>query len=127
MANRAPIPLITVACLTLLIYGCGEGQNGAGNSQMGTQVASYPVFTVEKRDVTMYKAYPTTLEGAVSSEVRPKFSGYIQSVLVKEGEQVTTGQPLFRIETQSLDQDAAAAKANVRAAQVEVDKTKTPC
>lgn len=124
MADHAPIPLIIVACLTALIFGCGEGQNGAGNSQMGTQVASYPVFTVEKRDVTIYKAYPTTLEGAVSSEVRPKISGYIQSVLVKEGEQVTTGQPLFRIETQSLDQDAAAAKANVRAAQVEVDKLK---
>ncbi len=124
MINNNRIPLIAVAWLAVLIHGCGDGQNGSGSSPMVTQVSSYPVLTVEKRDVTTYKEYPTTLEGAVSSEVRPKISGYIQEVLIKEGEQVKMGQALFRIETQSLDQDAAAAKANVRAAQVEVDKLK---
>src|SRR5690606_18404092 len=34
------------------------------------------------------------------------------------------GQTLFRIETQALSQDAGAARANINAAQVEVDKLK---
>jgi membrane fusion protein (multidrug efflux system) len=60
----------------------------------------------------------------VNSEVRAKVSGYITKVLVDEGEQVKAGQILFKLETQSLSQDAAAAKANVNASQVEVDKLK---
>jgi len=42
--------------------------------------------------------------------------------LVDEGQKVKKGQPLFKLETQSLSQDAEAAKASVNAAQVEVDK-----
>lgn len=43
-------------------------------------------------------------------------------MLVDEGQEVRKGQLLFRLETETLNQDAAAAKANVNAAQVEVDK-----
>src|SRR5690606_21301372 len=71
-----------------------------------------------------YTTYPTSLEGIVDSEVRAKTSGYITHVLVDEGQKVKKGQTLFTLETQSLSQDAAAAKANVNAAQVEVDKLK---
>src|SRR5690606_18432814 len=39
-----------------------------------------------------------------------------------EGQKVRKGQVLFKLETQSLSQDAEAAKANINAAQVEVDK-----
>jgi membrane fusion protein (multidrug efflux system) len=44
--------------------------------------------------------------------------------LVDEGEKVSKGQPLFRLETASLSEDAQAAKANVEAAQVGVDQLK---
>src|SRR5690606_33981940 len=43
-------------------------------------------------------------------------------VLVDAGQKVRKGQVLFKLETQSLSEDAAAAQANVNAAQVEVDK-----
>ena len=108
---------------SVFALSCGDdkGQQ-AGTGSSDQQAIPYPVITVETRDVTTYNSYPTTLEGAVNSEVRPKISGYIQEVLVKEGQQVRKGQTLFRIETQSLNQDAAGAKANVNAAQVEIDK-----
>lgn len=106
--------------IAFLILGCGNDKSS--QTAPSSQVLSFPVTTVEIRDVTTYKSYPATLEGEVSSEVRPKISGYIQEVLVKEGQRVKRGQTLFRIETQSLNQDAAAAKANMNAAQVEVDK-----
>ncbi len=50
--------------------------------------------------------------------------GYITQVLVDEGEKVSKGQTLFKLETEALSQDAGAARANVNAAQVEVDKLK---
>ena len=43
---------------------------------------------------------------------------------MKYAQKLRKGQTLFRLETQSLSQDAAAAKANVNAAQVEVNKLK---
>ena len=41
---------------------------------------------------------------------------------MEEGQKVTKGQLLFKLETQTLSQDAEAAKAAVNVAQVEVDK-----
>ena len=42
--------------------------------------------------------------------------------MVDEGQVVTQGQPLFKLETQTLNQSAASAKAAVEVAKVEVDK-----
>src|SRR5690606_17460846 len=88
------------------------------------QAMPFPVITVPAETVTAYTTYPTSLEGIINSEVRAKTSGYITKVFVDEGQKVKKGQTLFTLETQSLSQDAAAAKANVNAAQVEVDKLK---
>ena len=117
-AIRFPIILL----LSFLIEACGNDKTSQTASS--NQILPYPVIAVENRNVDTYKSYPAVLEGDVSSEVRPKIPGYIQEVLVKEGQQVKRGQILFRLETQSLNQDAAAAKANVNAAQVEVNKLK---
>ncbi|WP_274475600.1 efflux RND transporter periplasmic adaptor subunit [Mangrovimonas aestuarii] len=109
--------------LTLFaIVACNSNAEQSSNS--ATPPPAFPVITVKGQDVTTYQSFPTTIEGVVSSEIRPKVTGYVQKVLVDEGQTVKPGQPLFKLETQSLTQDAAAAKANVNAAQVEVDKLK---
>ncbi|MFD1094623.1 efflux RND transporter periplasmic adaptor subunit [Salegentibacter chungangensis] len=105
------------------LFAC-KNDGGKAQANQSAQAPSYPVIKIERRDVTTYSEYPASLEGEVSSEVRPKISGYIKDVLVHEGEEVRKGQVLFRLETQSLSQDAAASRANVNAAQVEVNKLK---
>lgn len=85
-------------------------------------LAPYPVIEIPLKTVTGYTTYPVSIEGTINSAVRAKVSGYITEVLVDEGEKVTKGQTLFKLETSSLTQDAEAAAANVQAAQVEVDK-----
>lgn len=105
--------------LTILFSGCNSG---ASNSRPAPATNPYPTIKVERRDVTVFKNFPAEVEGTVSSEIRPKISGYVLEVAVHEGEKVKAGQLLFRLETQSLSQDASAANANVQAAQVEVDK-----
>ncbi|MCX7546460.1 efflux RND transporter periplasmic adaptor subunit [Xanthomarina sp. F1114] len=112
---------ILIPCaLVLVLSSCGNKQA----EKKPAYVMPYPVVKVEKQDVVTHEDFPATIEGKVNSQVRPKVSGYIKEVLVKEGEFVKQGQSLFRLETQSLSQDANAAKANVNAAQVEVDKLK---
>jgi len=111
----------------VLFSSCGGEQadkNAKGEGQGAPQAKPYPVIEVPTQTLTAFTSYPVSIEGIVNSEVRAKVSGYITDVLVDEGQQVKKGQILFKLETQSLNQDAKAAKANVNAAQVEVDKLK---
>lgn len=103
---------------SLLLLSCNYGPDG----QQAQDPEAYPVIEVQLRTVTGYTSYPASIEGTVNSAVRAKVPGYITDVLVDEGEEVRRGQRLFRLETETLTQDAGAARANVNAAQVEVNK-----
>ena len=118
--------LVNISLLAgvLLLVSCGNEDKNSQQQAQAQQAKPFPVITVPTETVTGYNSYPTSIEGVVNSQVRAKVQGYIQEVLVDEGEKVKKGQALFKLETQSLNQDAAAAKANVNAAQVEVDKLK---
>ena len=83
-----------------------------------------PVVTIPLDTLTGETTYPVRVQGIVNSDVRAKVSGYITNVLVDEGQWVRKGQPLFKLETQTLTEDAKAAQANVEAAQVGVDQLK---
>lgn len=85
---------------------------------------SVPVTKAAQKEVTTYRTYPARLEGVITSDIRAKVPGYITNVLVDAGERVSKGQTLFRLETQSLTQEAEAARANVKAAEVEVNRLK---
>lgn len=113
--------ILIISAILLIFSSCEEGKSQeATQGDQGPQ--SFQVIEIPQITVVGYTAYPTSIEGIVNSEVRAKISGYITDVLVDEGQKVRKGQALFKLETQSLNQDAAAAKANVNAAQVEVDK-----
>ncbi|WP_295220086.1 efflux RND transporter periplasmic adaptor subunit [uncultured Chryseobacterium sp.] len=77
----------------------------------------YPVVNVETKNVTGYQTFPATIQGRVNNDVRAKIQGYITQVLVDEGQYVTKGQPLFRLETNILNETAAASKAGINAAE----------
>ncbi|MCL5245302.1 efflux RND transporter periplasmic adaptor subunit [Cellulophaga sp. 20_2_10] len=119
MKKRTISRILIPMAVFLVIVSCGSKQE-----QQAPQAppAPFPVAELQPKTVTGYTEYPTTIEGIVNSDVRAKTSGYIKSVLVDEGQKVRKGQVLFRLETQSLSQDAGAAKARINVAQVEVDK-----
>ena len=84
----------------------------------------YPVVSVETKNVTGYDEYPASIKGVVNNDVRAKIQGYITQVLVDEGQYVTAGQPLFRLETNMLTENADAAKSGISAAQANVQASK---
>lgn len=107
---------------SILLFSCQDSKQQGGARAQGPM--PIPVVEVPSRTITGFTAYPVSIQGIVNSEVRAKVSGYITDVLVDEGEKVSKGQLLFRLETQTLTQEAKAAKANVAAAQVGVDQLK---
>src|SRR5690606_6245362 len=94
-------------------------------------VREYPVIEIQTMDVRNENKYPATIEGVENIGIRAKVDGYIQAIYVDEGEYVRKGQPLFQLETQAMNQNAAAAQSNIQVAeagvhvaQVEVDRLK---
>jgi membrane fusion protein (multidrug efflux system) len=80
------------------------------------------VMSVKKQDAVINKEYSVNLEGQQNVEIRPKVSGFIQKIYVDEGQPIKKGELLFKLETATLSQDAAAAKARVNVAEVEVNR-----
>ncbi|WP_348798350.1 efflux RND transporter periplasmic adaptor subunit [Flavobacterium adhaerens] len=94
------------------------------NEQKEPVVMPYKVIKVSKSNTSLLAEYPATLEGITDIDIRAKVDGYIEKIYVQEGQEVRKGQPLFKLETQTADQEASAAKAKVDAAQVEVNRLK---
>ncbi|TDE05567.1 efflux RND transporter periplasmic adaptor subunit [Flavobacterium hiemivividum] len=115
--KKISLPLIA---FVLLLSSCGKKEQQA--AVQGP--APFPVQEIITQDATVYQEFTANLEGQQNVEIRPKVSGFIQKVYVDEGQVVRKGQILFKLETQTLNQDASAAKAMVSAAQVEVDRLK---
>lgn len=66
----------------------------------GQEVPAIPVIAAAPaiKDVTVYLESVGTLHPSVLLEVRPQVSGTIEKVLVKEGQTVRKGTPLFKID-----------------------------
>ena len=115
--------ILILSSIALLVIGCKNGNQQAAGAMMGAAASKQlPTITVGEQRTTSDLAFPVNIEGVVNSPVQAKISGYITQVLVDEGQVVTQGQPLFQLETQTLSQSAASAKAQVEIAQVEVNK-----
>ena len=109
------------ACLLVGVTSCNSQNESAARQ---SELPTVPTIKVDRQNIVAHRDYPATIEGTINSEVRAKVSGYITEVMIDEGAEVKKGQILFRLETQSLTQDAEAAKARVKAAEVEVEKLK---
>ena len=107
--------IILIATTFALLTSCNKKEAA---KDMGPK--TYPVISVESKNLTGYQSFPASLQGKTNNDVRAKIQGYITQVLVSEGQYVTKGQPLFRLETNVLTENAAAAKSGISAAQANV-------
>lgn len=127
MKNTIMIRILTATALVGLIASCGGKQQEAPPKPIGT----YKVIPLEKTNTTLLAEYPASLEGIMDIDIRPKIDGYIDQILVDEGQEVKKGQLLFRISNPQYSQDmqglsasVAAAEAAVATAELQVQKTK---
>ena len=104
----------------IFLNGCqADSENSAAE-----RLPKLPTTEVVSRSVTTYEDYPCQLRGRISSEIRAKVSGYIRTVEVEEGEAIQKGDLLFTLETQALEGEVEAARADLKAAQLEVRNLK---
>jgi membrane fusion protein (multidrug efflux system) len=109
--------IFSTLIVVLFLASCGKKEQQAPPAPQ-----KYPVQTIVVQDEVIYQTYAANLEGQQNVAIRAKINGFIQKVYVDEGQVVRKGQLLFKIETNTQNQDAQASKAAVNAAQVEVDR-----
>src|SRR5690606_13899292 len=116
--------------VALVVSACGGG--GADEEKAGAQqAAAYPVSEIEARTTTSYSTYPATIEGMQNSVIRPTAEGFIARIFVDGRPSVRRGKDFFLIIAPQFEQEARSARAavqiaqaNVKSAQMEVNKVR---
>ena len=100
------------------LVSCG----GGGRPTFGDN--EYPVVAVGTSDADMQSTYPGNIKGIQDVEIRPKVSGFLTQINVKEGQTVSAGQVLFVIDNETYQAQVRQAQASVNASQQQVNTTK---
>ena len=111
---------LAMAALSALLVSCGGKQGGRPN--FGDN--EYPVTTASVQSSSMQSTYPATLKGIQDVEIRPKVSGFITRVCVKEGQAVGAGQLLFVIDNETYQASVRQAQAAVNMATAQMNTVK---
>ena len=111
--------LFLIAAVSLFLTSCGGGKQGVGFNDN-----EYPVRTIESQGSSSETLYPATIRGVQDVEIRPKVSGFITKLLVKEGQRVAAGQLLFVIDSETYQAAVRQAKAAVSSATAQLNTAK---
>ncbi|MBQ7424068.1 MAG: efflux RND transporter periplasmic adaptor subunit [Prevotella sp.] len=114
------ISFLTIAAMAAVLVSCG-GKSG-GRPNFGDN--EYPVQTVAASSADLQSTYPATIKGIQDVEIRPKISGFLVSVNVREGQTVSAGQTLFVIDNATYQAAVRQAQAAVNTATSQLNTAK---
>lgn len=112
--------LLLIGCVPLLVGCGGHAEHGAheGHAQ-GRYPATWPLLA----DTVVQKDYVCQIHSIQHIEVRALEKGYLQDILVDEGEQVREGQVMFRIRPVLYQAEVQRAQAEAEFARIEYRNT----
>ena len=112
---------ITIGLVLMLASACKNEKE----SQQNDDALVLPVVKLLPRDTVLKQDYVASIQACRNVELRAKVSGYINRILVDEGQRVKKGQLLFVLEaaeyTTALT-EARAALANAVAERSQLDR-----
>ena len=115
----------TIPGLLVLVFALSSCSNQQqGNNGMQGQIGEYFVQEVKPNNVTLYQDFPTTMQGEQTVEIRPRIAGYIEKILVDEGDHVKKGQILFKLNANDIEAQVRSAEAQVKVADSQVATAK---
>ncbi len=114
---------IALSFITLFLFACN------GKTDNADPYMYLPALTVDTTTAKTVKDYIGTIEGKLNIEIRSQVEGILEEIYADEGQYVTKGQPLFRINPlpyQEILNNAVATenveKAKLKNAKLEVDR-----
>lgn len=112
--------ILMVVAMAVVLVSCGG--KGGGMPNFGDN--EFPVQSAQTKDASMQTTYPATIKGVQDVEIRPKASGFITRVCVKEGQSVGVGQLLFVIDNETYQAAVRQAQASVNTATAQCNTAK---
>lgn len=116
------LPLVVVVALSLVLAGCGKGENLQGGA--APPPAEVGVVTVTQGDVGLVTELPGRLEASRVAQVRARATGILQKRQFREGSDVKAGQLLFSIDAAPYAAAVASAKAGQARAEANLAQAK---
>lgn len=110
--------ILLFAALAAMLVSCG-GKKSSGKPNFGDN--EYAVRTIGAQSAELQTTYPATIRGVQDVEIRPKVSGFITKLCVKEGQAVKAGQLLFVIDNVTYAAAVRQAKAAVNSAKAQLN------
>lgn len=102
------------------------GQIGCtSKSEEKKEVVTYTVTGPLTVDTSFTKEYVSQIRAVRDIEIRSQEKGFLQNIYVDEGQYVKAGQLLFRIMPKMYETEVLKAKAEVKAAEVELLNTQS--
>jgi len=89
------------------------------------KAGKFTVTSPLKTDTSFTKEYVSSIQSFRNIEIRAQEKGYLQSILVDEGQPVKAGQVLFRIMPKIFEAELLKAQATVKESELEMLNTKT--
>lgn len=111
--------MLFVAAAAAMLVSCG---GGGGRPTFGDN--EYPVVAVGTSDADMQSTYPAVIKGVQDVEIRPKATGFLTQINVKEGQTVAAGQLLFVIDNETAQATVRQAQASVNTATAQLNTVK---
>ena len=111
--------LFVAAAAAAMLVSCG---GGGGRPTFGDN--EYPVVAVGTSDADMQSTYPAVIKGVQDVEIRPKATGFLTQINVKEGQTVAAGQLLFVIDNETAQASVRQAQASVNTATAQLNTVK---
>lgn len=113
---RWRVSSVMAAALALLLAGCGK-QAAAPAAPPPPEVG---VITVEAKSTPLSLEIVGDIRAFREIELRPRVTGVVEKQLFTPGQMVREGQPLFLIDTRSLDSATADAQARLLEAEAQL-------
>ncbi|MDY6945288.1 MAG: efflux RND transporter periplasmic adaptor subunit [Pseudomonadota bacterium] len=115
------LPALAAAVLTLLLQGC----RSEADPQAAAPLPQVAVAAALERQVQEWDEFTGRLEAVESVEVRPRVTGYIDSVNFSEGSVVKKGDLLFVIDPRPYRAELEKAQAELARATARAELSKT--
>ena len=105
----------------VFLGGCGSSQQAAGQKQT-IKVSTFKPF---KSDTPIMREYTGSIMALQEVPVRSKVSGTVMEKYITGGQQVTEGQPLYRLDTRNYNSQLATAQAQAAQASANYENAAT--
>ena len=129
---RSRTVLAAASVLLLTQAGCGGGDAPqAGAPPPGAMAVPVEMVTVAEAPIEQVGEYVGTIKSRRSTTIQPQAEGFLLKILVKSGDRVSVGTPMFEIDAaplqaaiSAMDSQRAAREADAKFARQQADRTK---